>query len=140
MAGRRLRLNGIDAPELDQQCQINNVATACGRLSADYLRGLVHSQSITCFLNGVDRYGRDLAECKNDKLAINSEMVRSGWAIAYGDYLSAEANARAERAGLWAGEFDRPSQWRRTHNGRDEPIHGSTNGIWSFLKRLFGVR
>ena len=140
MADRRLRLNGIDAPEFDQQCQMNDVATNCGRLSADYLRGLVEGRLVTCFLDGVDRYGRDLAECKNDGTEINLEMVRSGWAVAYGDYLSAESNARAERAGLWAGEFDNPAQWRRMNKGRDEPIHGSTNGIWSFLKRLFGVR
>jgi len=140
MEGHRLRLNGIDAPEFDQICQMNTVETACGRLSADYLRGLVHGRQIVCFLSGKDRYGRDLAECKNDKLAINLEMVRSGWAVAYGDYLSAESNARAERAGLWAGQFDIPSQWRRAHNGREETIHGSSTGFWSFLNRLFGVR
>jgi endonuclease YncB( thermonuclease family) len=47
-------------------------------------------------------------------------MVRSGWAVDFrryskGAYADEEAQARAARRGLWAGEFEVPAQWRKTH-------------------------
>ncbi len=39
-------------------------------------------------------------------------MVRAGWAIAYGDYYGEEQVARRDRAGIWAGEFIEPKDWR----------------------------
>ncbi len=39
-------------------------------------------------------------------------MVRAGWAISYGDYRSEERKARRAKAGLWAGEFVEPADWR----------------------------
>jgi len=42
-------------------------------------------------------------------------LVRQGWAVAFGNsplYASAEAEARKAKRGIWAGTFERPSQWR----------------------------
>ena len=44
-------------------------------------------------------------------------MVRAGWAVDYvqfsrGAYASAQAEARRDRRGIWAGRFDTPSTWR----------------------------
>ena len=49
-----------------------------------------------------------------------AELVRRGWALDYrrfsdGFYSAAEAAARRERRGLWAGTFERLSDWRRKH-------------------------
>ena len=42
-------------------------------------------------------------------------MIRRGWAVAYfGDYEGEERAAREDGIGLWAGEFVRPEDWRRS--------------------------
>jgi endonuclease YncB( thermonuclease family) len=49
-------------------------------------------------------------------------MVREGFAVDYmrGGYKAAEAEARAAKRGIWAGEFDRPQDYRRQHPRRSE--------------------
>jgi endonuclease YncB( thermonuclease family) len=41
-------------------------------------------------------------------------MVRAGYAVDFmgGRYRSAEAEARADKRGIWRGSFERPEQWR----------------------------
>lgn len=47
-------------------------------------------------------------------------MVRSGMALAYryysDRYVPDEAEARAGRLGIWAGEFMSPWEWRRQYS------------------------
>lgn len=139
MGKRRLRLKGIDAPELKQRCRKNGQEYGCGFESASYLKGLIGSAEVDCKGEGIDRYGRDLVRCKAGKVDLNAAMVRSGHAIAFGDYTLAEAEARIERAGLWAGEFETPKQWRAVHGGLDEDLHAGLSALAAFLRRLFGV-
>ena len=46
-------------------------------------------------------------------MIINSRMVALGWAVAYGDYELEEAEARQSKRGIWAGQFTKPSHWRK---------------------------
>jgi endonuclease YncB( thermonuclease family) len=51
-----------------------------------------------------------VAVCRVGGRDIGAELVREGWALDYrrysgGAYAADQAAARAERAGLWAGEF-----------------------------------
>ncbi|MGJ8570118.1 MAG: thermonuclease family protein [Hoeflea sp.] len=135
---RRLRLKGIDAPELKQRCRKDGYDYGCGVEAASYLRGLVGSRAVECKGEGVDRYGRDLVRCKAGGVDLNQTMVRSGHAVAFGDYRLAEVEARAERAGLWAGEFDQPKQWRAVHGGLDEGLHSGLSALMAVLRRLSG--
>lgn len=114
----RLRLIGIDAPELKQRCRKNNADYQCGLDAAAHLRALVKGQ-VDCRTEGSDRYRRALVRCQSGGVDINSAMVRSGYAVAYGDYQMAEAKARSEGAGLWAGEFARPADWRAEQGERE---------------------
>jgi endonuclease YncB( thermonuclease family) len=45
-------------------------------------------------------------------------MVENGWAIAFRkyslEYVKAEESARAKKAGIWAGTFVPPEEWRRS--------------------------
>jgi hypothetical protein len=54
-------------------------------------------------------------------------MVRNGWALSFVRYSHAydadQAGARAARAGLWAGAFIAPWDWR--HRGRSTEILGA---------------
>jgi endonuclease YncB( thermonuclease family) len=47
---------------------------------------------------------------------VNAWLVRQGWAVASGFsgiYASEEAEAKAEKRGIWAGTFIAPREWRR---------------------------
>lgn len=115
---QRIRLSGIDAPELAQTCRDAQGRTwSCGTAARSRLAALVMQGGVMCTKRGEDRYGRMLATCSAAGLAdIGEAMVRDGHALNYGrytsDYASAEREARAARRGLWQGEFDNPEDWR----------------------------
>lgn len=136
---RRLRLKGIDAPELAQRCRRDGVAYGCGTDAASHLRGLIGGGQVQCLGEGVDRYGRDLVRCQANGVALNEAMVRSGHAVAFGDYEAEQDLARNGRLGLWAGEFDLPKQWRAVHGGLSEEFHSERSAIRALLRRLFGI-
>jgi endonuclease YncB( thermonuclease family) len=137
VAGERLRLRGIDAPELSQTCSRGGATYSCGRSAREALSRLVAGQTVSCFGRERDRYQRLLATCAAGGVEVNRAMVEQGWALAYGGYRDAEATARGARAGLWAGTFDRPQDWRVQHGGMAEGEHELFDGLWSWLKALF---
>ncbi len=117
LAGREVRLLGIDAPEGRQMCMREQAPWACGRAAAQALRGLVGGREIVCEVEDVDRYGRLLALCRVGDVAINRWMVANGWAVAYGRFGAEEASAARARRGIWSAQFERPHAWRRRHLG-----------------------
>jgi endonuclease YncB( thermonuclease family) len=129
--GQRMRLKGIDAPELHQSCERAGAAWACGREARDALQRLAGTASTQCGGSEADQYGRLLVVCRSGALDINGEMVRTGMAVSYGDYGREEAAARAEKAGLWAGTFDRPRDFRD-----DERQHGG--GVMRLIGQAVG--
>ena len=139
LGDRRLRLKGIDAPELRQLCRTGKTEYACGRNAANHLRALINQQSVVCRTEGTDRYQRDLVRCQAGKVDLNAAMVRDGQAVGYGDYGAEEREARDARRGLWVGDFERPKDWRAVHGGLDEPLHDGLMPFLSFLRRWFAV-
>jgi endonuclease YncB( thermonuclease family) len=121
--GKRIRLVGIDAPELRQVCQRDGRDWPCGTEARSYLAALIGNAATMCEVGGSDRYGRLLATCTALKRDLNTAMISGGYAIAFGDYEVEEAVARKKRLGLWAGTFDAPRTWRQTHGGMDEMPH-----------------
>jgi endonuclease YncB( thermonuclease family) len=115
LRGADIRIKGIDAPELRQTCRRAGRAYPCGEAARDELRRLVAGQPVRCRVTGRDRYGRSLASCSVGGSDIGADLVRRGIAVGYGEYGREEAEARARSAGLWAGEFQRPEAWRRSH-------------------------
>ncbi len=114
LAGRRLRLAGIDAPELAQSCERGGQAYRCGETAREALRELARA-GMVCTLSGHDKYRRDLARCEASGRDVGSVLVLRGMAVAYGRYEAEERAARERSAGLWAGRFDRLSAWRAEH-------------------------
>ena len=139
LEGRELRLRGIDAPEFDQTCGSEALRIPCGQLAKQKLRSIADLDDFRCRLSGHDRYGRDLADCKAGTISVNAEMVRSGFAVAYGSYSHEEAEARRERKGIWEHEFVMPAEWRRGQSRDGAPDYDPAEGFWGFLKRLLGV-
>lgn len=118
ISGERIRLEGIDAPEWNQQCKnASGKAYDCGIVSTAALRNKIGRNSIRCEGTKRDRYGRFLGICYLNTLDLNGWMVRNGYALAYarysGRYVSAEQEARENSRGLWAGEFVAPWSWRK---------------------------
>ena len=115
----RIRLHGIDAPESGQTCQdAAGRDYRCGQKATLALSEKIGQQSVSCDERDVDRYGRIVAVCFAGGVDLNGWLVQQGWAIAYTrysrDYVGVEAEARAGRRGLWAGQFTRPEDWRRS--------------------------
>lgn len=119
-AGTRIRLEGIDAPELGQMCGLDGADYACGQRAREALGRLVRGGTVTCKSRQRDRYGRLLAVCSVAGGQINALLVESGWAVAYGGYQAEERRARNAGAGLWAGTFERPHDWRAVNGGAGE--------------------
>lgn len=117
IAGERVRLNGIDAPESKQSCSIAGVGWACGESAKRMLMNATNGRVVTCKGDKRDRYGRLLATCFVGTQDINARMVREGWALAFRryskEYVPEEAEARATGSGVWQGQFVDPAEWRR---------------------------
>jgi endonuclease YncB( thermonuclease family) len=113
----RIRLDGIDAPSVDQLC-VNNTGErwTCGVAARDELIKHVDNKSWTCHAGRTDRRGRSIARCEVDGEDIQKWLVSNGWALAYPrlshDYDADEAAAREAKAGMWQGAFIAPWDWR----------------------------
>ena len=126
--GKRVRLFGIDAPELGQTCTRAGQEWDCGKAAAEELAKLVSGRRVMCEPSGVDQYGRLLGRCTVGTIDVNRTMVESGYALAYrhysSDYVTAEASARARGSGLWAGRFELPSNYRHGNRAGTRPVRG----------------
>ncbi len=134
--GQRIRLRGIDAPELGQTCERHGETYDCGREARVQLARIIGGASVTCATYDRDRYDRLLGVCSVAGTSLNAEMVGIGWAVDYGGYADIERRARAAGAGLWAGRFDRPEEWRRARGDEVWP----EGGLWHWLRTLFGAQ
>lgn len=121
---RKLRIDGIDAPEI---CQEGGV------LARDALRGHVLHQVVIVHERRADSYGRPLVRLMRGDQDVAGWMVQQGWAWSYrwrrsaGPYAKEEALARAQRRGIFSQrsaqeprDFRRqhgPCPWRRSERG-----------------------
>lgn len=118
IGGTRIRLHGIDAPEGNQVCRnAEGWEYACGDHATAAMVRMIEGRDVVCEERDIDRYGRIVAVCEVEGTDVNAALVSAGWALAYRryseDYAPEEEYARAQGAGLWAGEFDAPWDWRR---------------------------
>lgn len=118
IAGERVRLQGIDAPETAQTCGRGDGAQwRCGKSAARVLTKLVSGRAVSCNSHGTDKYGRMIGVCFVGDLDINAEMVRGGHAWAYvkysSSYVKQEAEARAQRVGIWQANAEPAWEFRK---------------------------
>ena len=108
----KVRLFGIDAPELAQMCG----DWACGAAAAARLAELAGTGPVTCTPRETDRYGRIVATCTVAGVDLGDRLVAEGLARAYvrygDDYAAAEVRAKAGGVGLWGGEAEAPWDYR----------------------------
>ena len=125
----KFRLEGIDAPEMRQQCKKESFKISflisfafykdysCGRVSKVKLANKINTSEIKCISSSKDRYKRYIATCFKGKTNLNQWMVRNGFAIAYRryskKYVPDEVFAKENKLGLWQGKFMEPEKWRK---------------------------
>ncbi len=105
----RIRLFGIDAPELDQTCwTTDGEAWPCGIVARDRIAGLVADTEVGCQPRERDNYGRLIARCSVGGQDLGATLIAEGLAWAYlrfsRRYADGEAAAREAGVGLWQGE------------------------------------
>ena len=114
--GQRLRLFGIDAPDLKQTCRWPNKVIPCGQVSKTAMMDLVAQTRVVCAALNKKRTGVRLARCRAGGFDIGANMVHTGWALAFRPesiaYVETENKAKKARRGLWKGEFPVPWEWR----------------------------
>lgn len=124
----KIRLEGIDSPELKQLCKNkDNKDYRCGVSATEFLKSIIENKEVKCFNQGKDVYKRILGICYIDDLNINQEMVKSGNAVAtnYGnvDYIDIEKQAVKSKLGIWQGSFTTPHRWRMKFGHPDKDYY-----------------
>ena len=107
----KIRLNGIDAPEMKQ---------AYGKKSKEFMSALVFGKEVEVIVREMDRYGRYVGDVMIGGKVAKAELVAAGLAWQY-TYYSKDKNlaahekaAKAKRLGLWADPSPIPP-WEYRH-------------------------
>ncbi len=136
----RVRLWGIDAPELEQQCwqpislepgtpfEGAEVSWPCGQQAKAYLQSFFALPSVTLHCarqSWWPSYGRRVMLCTvtnkaGDVHDIGKSLVAAGYALDWpqyskGHYAADQAYAQTHKLGVWQGSFELPWDWRREH-------------------------
>ena len=138
LADTTYRLDGIDAPELDQICVDDHADPwACGVEARDRLAKLTGKRDVRCRDLGPDTPTgkRRIGICTVDgeNTSLNQMLVVQGFALNFepgakdstkGRFKADEATAKAAAAGLWKGCFIAPQEFR--HWQKTAPLLGAS--------------
>jgi endonuclease YncB( thermonuclease family) len=110
----KIRLAGIDAPELKQEF---------GKESRDFAKQYMNRKTEINVIK-IDKYGRKVAEIYiEDTIWVNYKMVKAGWAVHYKKYSDnkilndAEIDAKNKKKGVWSDTaFIMPWDYRHKKN------------------------
>lgn len=110
----KVRLQGIDAPELRQEF---------GKEAKEYLSSLIKDKEVKAIIEDKDKYNRYVATIYLNKMDINRALVSNGYAHAYKEYstkyIQDENNAKSKKIGLWKNDkIILPSEFRKMNKGR----------------------
>ena len=83
IANTRVRLYGINVPEVKQACTVNGKAWRCGQEAKNELNKIITKKWVTFSKNNMDRYRRVVAVCRVGSINLNAWMFENGWVVAY---------------------------------------------------------
>src|SRR5262245_20808376 len=119
LAGNTFRLDGVDAPVVDQMCIDEHADSwACGVEAREQLTRLIGGKQVRCGDLGPDPATRKrrLGVCivEGETVNLSQLLVQKGFALAdtKGKYKVDELAAKTERRGLWKGCFTTPADFR----------------------------
>ena len=128
------RLDGIDAPPIDQICIDEHAESwTCGLEARDQLTKLIGGRQVRCDDLGADPTyrKRHLGVCKieGETTSLSQLLIDQGFGLnveasATGRFKVDEARAREDRKGLWKGCFVAPQEFRR--GKKDGPLLGGS--------------
>ena len=128
------RLDGIDAPPIDQLCIDEHAESwTCGIEARDQLAKLIGDREVHCDDLGPDptTKKRHLGVCKieGETTSLSQALVGKGFALnvessATGRFETDEARAKEDRQGLWKGCFVAPQEFR--HGKKDGTLLGGS--------------
>jgi endonuclease YncB( thermonuclease family) len=114
----KYRFFGIDAPEIKQVCEKDNIKIQCGVIAKSVLQNKIADKIPECVVKDKDRYQRLVAECFVGKESLSRFMVREGYAVAYSqyskDFIDDEKYAKENKLGIWSMNFQVPSEYRKS--------------------------
>jgi len=114
----KYRFFGIDAPEIKQICEKDNIKIQCGVIAKSVLQNKIADKIPECVVKDKDRYQRLVAECFVGKESLSRFMVREGYAVAYSqyskDFINDEKYAKENKLGIWSMNFQVPSEYRKS--------------------------
>lgn len=137
----RVRLWGVDAPEVDGECFPDAAGRKdCAALATAYLRSQFAFGRFGCKVVEIDRYQRPVATCGREEIGRKDEfatygdelgllLLNAGFAVFWpptdahdlpelelvrDSYPKIEADARAAHRGLWACDAPTPVPWAVT--------------------------
>ncbi len=146
LAGTRVRLHAIDAPEMDQDCVMaDGKVFACGQWAIAQVRDRFDGKQANCVPRDVDRYGRVVAKCSVNGADMGDVIVSEGWAFAfrrYGlDYDLTEKAAYVAARGLHGVSVQSPAAFRASKAKAQDQTGQSCNikGNISKNGRIFHV-
>lgn len=116
VAGRKIDLVGVDAPELGQTCNWPKKEINCGLIAKSALMDLTAGVAVVCDLESHEKDGNILGVCRAAGYDLAEGMTHTGWAVATEDapqrYKTAMAGAQSAGRALWRGRFTPPWIWR----------------------------
>ncbi|SDS37888.1 thermonuclease family protein [Bradyrhizobium canariense] len=128
------RLDGIDAPELDQMCIDDHADPwTCGVDARDQLTKLIGGHPVHCDDQGPAKgfRKRHIGVCTvtGETASLNQLLVRQGFALnlepsAKGRFVKDQADAKDGRRGMWKGCFVSPQEFR--HGKKDGALLGGS--------------
>jgi endonuclease YncB( thermonuclease family) len=122
LGGVTYRLDGIDAPALDQICIDDHADSwTCGIDARDQLAGLIGNRDVHCDDLGPDKIYKKwhfgLCTVEGETTSLNQLLIRRGFAMnsaaaGRGKFGEDEADAKNNRRGLWKGCYIAPQEFR----------------------------
>jgi endonuclease YncB( thermonuclease family) len=128
------RIEGIDAPEFDQNCIDDHADPwSCGTEARDQLVKLIGGKPVHCDDHGPDKTFRrrhlGLCTVTGETTSLNQEMIAKGFALDLASpgkdkFANDQASAKDGRLGLWKGCFVKPQEFR--HGKKDGTLIGGS--------------
>lgn len=115
------RLDGVDAPELDQVCIDDHADPwTCGIEARDQLTKLIGGKPVRCDDVGPEKnFGkrhRAICTVEGDKVSLNEQLLKLGFAVGRepikANVKRAAAEAKTASTGIWKGCFVAPQEFR----------------------------
>ena len=112
ISGREIRLTGIVAPNLGQQCVLFDKTQDCGLIARAGLLDLTAGATVTCTPAAENVDGTPAHRCTAGGYDLSEGMVYTGWAVPLDGapriYWRVLEGARARPRGFWRGSFVEP--------------------------------